>query len=255
MKISNAQFAARIDVAVGDDPYRIYKGDFDGDGKLDLLVSHWTGTSTALLIVLQNTSTVGNISFSRIDLTNPSVVTIAHVADLDGDGRPEIITTSETGNRFSIFKNIHTTGALTAGSFAAPFNIIVTAPRGITTGDLNLDGKPEIIITRAANLLVVYENLIPTTSIAIMQQPASPFYACEGSTATLSTDASGTTNITYQWQKFNSGTSLFENLVNNTTYSGVSTKSLSIATVTSAEGGDYRCLIKGDLAADVTTNV
>ncbi|MBP9924602.1 MAG: VCBS repeat-containing protein [Cyclobacteriaceae bacterium] len=255
LKISNAQFEARADVAVGDNPNRIYKGDFDSDGKLDLLVYHWTGTSTTLLIVLQNTSTVGNISFSRIDLTNPSVTTLVHIADLDGDGRPEILTTSEAGNRFSIFKNIHTSGPLTTASFAAPFNTTVTAPRGITTADLNLDGKPEIIITRAANLLVVYENLIPATSITITQQPASPFYACEGSTTTLSTDATGTTNITYQWQKFNSGTLIFENLVNNTTFSGVTTKTLSIANVTSAEGGDYRCLLKGDLVADVTTNV
>ncbi len=162
LKVSSAQFATRVDIAVGDNPGRIYKGDIDVDGKLDLLLYHGAGTSTTLLIVLQNTSTAGNISFTRIDLTNPSATTVATIADLDGDGKPEILTTSEAGNRFSIFKNIHTSGALTAASFEAPFNTTVTAPRGITAGDLNLDGKPEIIITRAANLLVVYENLIPS---------------------------------------------------------------------------------------------
>ncbi|MBL7871735.1 MAG: VCBS repeat-containing protein [Cyclobacteriaceae bacterium] len=254
-RISATQLGSRIDLSVGDNPNRTYKGDFDGDGKLDLMLYHGAGTSTTLVIVLHNTSTVGNISFNRIDLTNPSATTVATVADLDGDGKPEIITTSEAGNRFSIFKNIHTTGPLTAASFAAPFNTTVTAPRGITTADLNLDGKPEIILTRAAGLLVVYENLIPSTSITITQQPTDPYYVCEGSTATLSTDASGTTNITYQWQKLNSFTSLFENLFNNSTYSGVSTKSLAIASITSAEGGDYQCLIRGDLAADVTTTI
>jgi large repetitive protein len=163
-RVNTTLFDPRVDVAVGDNPLRAYTADFDKDGKIDLLISHWTGTSTTLLIVFQNTSTVGTISFNRIDLTNPSVATIATVADLDGDGKPEILTTSESGNRFSIFKNLHTSGALTAASFAAPFNTTVTAPRGITTGDLNLDGKPEIIITRAANLLVVYENLISSLS-------------------------------------------------------------------------------------------
>lgn len=161
-RVSSTLFVAQADIVVGDNPLRAYPADFDRDGKIDLLVTHWTGTSTTLLIVFQNTSTTGNISFNRIDITNPSTVTIATVADLDGDGKPEIIATSESGNRFSIYKNLHTSGALTAASFAAPFNTTVTAPRGITTGDLNLDGKPEIIITRAAGLLVVYENLIPS---------------------------------------------------------------------------------------------
>jgi gliding motility-associated-like protein len=182
LKISASQFAARADMAVGDAPGRIYKGDFDLDGKVDLLLYHG-GSSATMLAVLHNTSTLGNISFTRFDLTNPSATTVATIADLDGDGKPEIITTSEAGNRFSIFKNIHTSGPLTAASFAAPFNTTVTAPRGITTGDLNLDGKPEIIITRAANLLVVYENLIATTFPTITS--FTPTSGPEGITVTI----------------------------------------------------------------------
>jgi gliding motility-associated-like protein len=253
LKVSTTQFASRTDLAVGDNPGRIYKGDFDADGKVDLLLYHG-GTSSTLLTVFHNTSIVGNISFTRIDLTNPSTTTVATVADLDGDGKPEIITTSETGNRFSIFKNLHTSGALTTASFATPFNTTVTAPRGIATGDLNVDGKPEIIITRAAGLLVVYENLIPSASITVTQQPVTPINVCQGSNASLTTDATGAANITYQWQKFNNVTSLFENLANDATYTGSTTKTLSIAAVTNPQAGNYRCLIKGDFASDVTTN-
>lgn len=251
LKISTAQFGPRIDLPVGDSPGRIYKGDFDGDGKVDLLLYH-AGTSTTLLTIFHNTSMVGNISFTRIDITNPSAVTVATIADLDGDGKPEIITTSETGNRFSIFKNIHATGALTTASFAAPFNITVTAPRGITTGDLNLDGKPEIILTRAAGLLVVYENLVPTVAITITQQPSSPYYACEGGSASFTTAALGTPNITYQWQKFDG--SVFVDLVSNATYAGVTSPTLTISNVSSSESGEYQCVISGDFAADVITD-
>ena len=172
-RVNASMFHPRIDQAVGNTPGRLYKGDFDRDGKIDLLLYHG-GTNTTLLIVLQNTSTAGSISFNRIDLTNPSATTVATIDDLDGDDKPEIITTSETGNRFSIFKNIHTGGALTPASFAAPFNTTVTAPRGITTGDLNLDGKPEIIITRAAGLLVVYENLVGNPTITSFNPTSGP---------------------------------------------------------------------------------
>ncbi len=251
-KVSSAQFATRVDIAVGDDPYFIYKGDFDTDGKLDLLVCHWTGTSTTLLIVLQNTSTTGNISFSRIDLTNPSIATIAHIADLDGDGKPEILTTSEGGNRFSIFKNIHTSGALTAASFAAPFNTTVTAPRGITTADINLDGKPEIILTRAAGLLDVYENLIPSITITINTQP-SDFITCVGGVATFNAAATGTTNIIYQWQFSVDGVAPFTDINNGGGYSGATTTTLTVNTAGNFGVGRYRCKINGDFAATVFT--
>ncbi|TXI68435.1 MAG: hypothetical protein E6Q41_04105, partial [Cyclobacteriaceae bacterium] len=192
-------FEVSVELNVGDNPQRMYTGDFDRDGKLDVLVLHGAGTTSTLLVLLQNTSTVGNISFSRIDLTNPSASTTAAVADLDGDGRPEIITTSESGNRFSIFKNIHTGGPLTAASFAAPFNTTVTAPRGITTGDLNLDGKPEIILTRAAGLLVVYENFISSFSPPTITS-FTPATGAVGTTVTITGTNFSTTpanNIVY----------------------------------------------------------
>lgn len=338
-RVSSTLFATRIDIAVGDNPLRSYPADFDQDGKIDLLVTHWTGTSSTLLIVFQNTSTLGSISFNRIDITNPSTVTIATVADLDGDGKPEIIATSEGGNRFSIYKNLHTSGSLSSASFAAPFNTTVTAPRGITTGDLNLDGKPEIILTRAAGLLVVYENLIPSSPsptitsftpssgpvgmmvtitgtnfsttpsanvvkfngtlaavsaststsittvvpsgattgpisvalitgtavsstnftvtaspiISITTQP-SDFSTCGGPVTTFTAAATGTTNLTYQWQYSADGLAPFADITNGGGYSNATTATLSINTAGNFGSGRYRCRVNGDYAAEVITS-
>jgi len=218
-----------------------------------VLITHGAGTSTTLLIVLHNQSTPGNISFNRIDVTNPSAATTATIADLDGDGKPEIITTSEAGNRFSIFKNLHTAGALSAASFGTPFNTTVTAPRGIIAGDLNLDGKPEIIVTRAAGFLLVYENLVPTVTITITQQPQNSA-VCENQTTTFSTDATGTTNILYQWQIGATSAGPFTPINNGGGYSNANTKTLSVNTTGNFGAGFYRCRITGDLASMVFTN-
>lgn len=332
--LSASQFVLVGDLATGDNPGRIYTGDFDRDNKLDLMLYHSTGTNATLISIFHNTSTVGNISFTRIDLTNPSATAVATVADLDGDGKPEILTTSEAGNRFSIFRNLHTSGALTATSFSAPFNTTVTAPRGITTSDLNLDGKPEIIITRAAGLVSVYENLIPSlppptiTSFTPISGPigitvtitgtnfdllvannivkfngitavvtactatsitttvpvgattgpisvtvggstavsatnftvtASPIITiitqptdaavCEGQTTTFTTDASGTTNLAYQWQFAATFAGTYIDINTGGGYLNPTTTTLLINTTGNVGNGFYRCKVTGDFAA------
>jgi gliding motility-associated-like protein len=93
------------------------------------------------------------------------------------------------------------------------------------------------------------------STITITTQPGGTVNRCVGDNFTLLTDATGTTNITYQWQKFNTLNSLFENLTNGGPYADVTTKNLQISNMQISEAGDYRCLIKGDLAADVFTNV
>lgn len=251
-RIETTTFTSVGNLAAGDNPGRLYVGDMDVDGKMDIVLYHGAGASSAIISIFHNTSTPGNITFNLVNL-NPGNSSLAHIDDLDGDGKPEIITVSESSNFFSIFKNIHTAGPITAASFAPPFNTPVTAPRGITTTDINLDGKPEIILTRAAGFLLVYENLVPTIAISITQQPATPYNACDGGSANFVTAASGTTNITYQWQVFDG--SVFVDLADNATYTGAATSTLTVSNVSATEAGQYQCVISGDFAPDVITNV
>lgn len=251
-KVSATQFHPRVDLATGDNPGRIYSGDMDGDRKVDLVLYHGAGTNPALLIVFHNTSTTGNISFARVDITLPSAATVAHISDLDGDGKPEILVNSETGNRFFILKNNAVPGTLSAASFGAPVFVTVTGPRGLTTGDLNMDGKPEIILTNSQNNLLVYENLVPVAEIVITSQPVGATL-CAGGSATFSVEASGTTGITWQWQRFNTTLSVYENLAEGNGYAGVNTKTLAVNTAAGGTQGQYRCRVRGDLAFDVFT--
>jgi hypothetical protein len=251
-RIAAAQFAVVGNLVTGDNPGRVYTGDLDVDGKMDLLLYHNTGANPVLLTVFHNQSTLGNIAFTRVDFTLPAAGTVANISDLDGDGRPEILVVSEGTDQFFILKNTSTPGIIDASSFATPFATPVTNPRGITTGDLNADGKPEIIITSAPNSLLIFENAIPIGPvITITIQPTSTA-VCNGATTSFSLTASGTTNLTYQWQKFD-GT-VFNNVANTGGYTGATTSTLSINTTGNFGAGDYRCKVSGDLATDKFSN-
>jgi gliding motility-associated-like protein len=88
-------------------------------------------------------------------------------------------------------------------------------------------------------------------TIIINPQPADVI-VCPGDVATFTTGASGTTNITYQWQ-YSIDEIVFNDIANDSHYSGVSTPTLSVNTTGDFGEGRYRCRINGDLAAEVFT--
>ncbi len=252
LKISTGQFDTRVDITVGENPGRIYSGDLDVDGKIDLVLYHGTGASASELTVLHNQSTPGNVVFIAFTLALTSAATVAHIDDLDGDGRPEILVVSETGDRFSIFKNSSSPGSLDASSFAAPFNTGITNPRCVHTLDINLDGKPEVIITSAPNLLLVYENVVGNPVIDITTQPAAVTDVCEEEDTSLSLVASGGEPLTYRWQKYDGAG--FVDLNDGGAFAGTSTATLNILGATATVGGDYRCRLSSATALPVISD-
>lgn len=64
-----------------------------------------------------------------------------------------------------------------------------------------------------------------------------------GGTAFFTVNATGTAPITYQWQFKATTSSVFVNLADNARISGTQASKLRIASITSADAGDYRCLV------------
>ncbi len=134
-------FAARVDFPIGDLTQHIVLADIDGDGKLDVVA---TGNDSAS--VFRNTSTVGNISFAaRMDFATDPIPSGIAVADLDGNGKPDIAVSSNFDFTVSVLASTSTTGNVAfvpKVSFPAAF-----APDNVAIGDLNGDGKPDLVVS------------------------------------------------------------------------------------------------------------
>ncbi len=148
--IGNISFAAKVDFTTGTQPYVIVMADLDGNGKPDIAAENF-GSNT--VSIFRNTSIVGTISFAaKVDLTtgmNPSGLA---VGDLDGNGKPDLAVTNWTSNTVSTFRNTSVSGTI---SFAAKVDFATgTQPHSVAIGDLDGNGKPDLVVTNYGSATV-----------------------------------------------------------------------------------------------------
>ena len=173
--ITTASFAAKVDFTTGTGPYHVSIGDLDNDGKLDLVVVNNTATSVS---VFRNTSTSGVINSStlaaKVDFTTGSGPVGAAIGDIDKDGKADIVVANFGANTISVLRNTSVSGVISSSSFAAKvdFPDAINHPYGIALGDIDGDGKTDVVVPNQASANVsVYRNLstpgsITTSSLA-----------------------------------------------------------------------------------------
>ena len=141
--ITAADIANKLDFATGTMPYAVAMGDFNSDGKPDLVTAN--AANGPGISVLRNTSTTGTISFaSKVEFTTGVQPYSVAVGDLDGDGKLDVATANSFSNTLSVLRN---TSSGTGISFAAKVDYTTVAnPPAIAIGDINADGKPDLVV-------------------------------------------------------------------------------------------------------------
>ena len=141
----DGSFQTPITVTVGGNPQFIGQGDFNADGRLDIVVA---STRTGTIYVLLGRGD-GSFQPANAYVVAGTPQTVA-VADFDSDGNLDIVASNNTTNYYSILLGNGD------GTFRPPRN---SAPgtSGLTSvvvAELNGDGKPDLVVTNEQNASV-----------------------------------------------------------------------------------------------------
>ncbi len=158
-------FAQRQDLSVSGCPAAVSLTDLDGDGKPDIVVALGCNSYVA---VYHNTSTLGSVSFASVQyfLTIGGGKSIAYLttADIDGDGKQDVIACTNDSNAISILHNSSTSGSI---SFDSRTTFVCgTSPKFVVAGDFDGDGKMDIVTANTtAKTVSVFRNTASSGSI------------------------------------------------------------------------------------------
>lgn len=144
--------------------------DIDNDGQADLLISNRLGSLS--LHLNQGNMTFGEAINDFAGLTNgfDNLNTSVHIADLNGDGNRELITTDITG-KLEVFTGTLGADFTSEQSFTEMFESPLTTSLDFsrvdefapfTSGDIFGSGKPALIVGNNRGGLYIFRNLSAT---------------------------------------------------------------------------------------------
>jgi hypothetical protein len=157
--------------------------DIDGDGKPDIVLG--SVSTNFSIAVFQNTSTAAGISFTELYpnyYIAANTINQVAIADLDGDGRPDIESSDVTGNVY-IYHSESSPGILSwdQPTLFSPNTGIIGGPNNLTINDLNGDGTPDLATVVNTTPVVVFRNNLAAPGVTSF----SPATGRPGDTITI----------------------------------------------------------------------
>lgn len=158
-------FGPKVEFVVTGAPISMVTGDFNRDNKPDVAIALDTNGVAVLLNTTASLSTTPTLSTQQNFTTSTSTTTgstrAMAVGDLNGDGRVDLAVGCQT----SISVLINTTATLaTTPTFASKVDVPAassTITTGVSIGDFDGDGKPDLAGATSNTFVSVFRNTTP----------------------------------------------------------------------------------------------
>ncbi len=124
------------------DTFGLGVADFNGDGKPDIATVSWYRHAVPGNISLYLHDPAASTFAAPVLTPNGVAPSTLTVADVNGDGYPDLVTSSIDGGFVSVALN----SGDGHGTFGAPSYLASSGATGVAVGDLNADGTPDLVV-------------------------------------------------------------------------------------------------------------
>ncbi|MGI4864119.1 MAG: FG-GAP repeat domain-containing protein [Janthinobacterium lividum] len=247
------QTVATTSAGSGSMPYGVAVADVNADGKADIITANYGTNSVGVLLGTGTGTFAAAVAYSTGSGSQPYGLA---VADVNGDGKPDIVTANSATSSIGVLLNTGT------GTFAA----MVSYPTGTATplkvavGDVNNDGKADIVacinFNSAVGLLLGNGNgtFQALTTIALTNKPNNVALADLNADSKLDIVTSSDNNSGYATVQLGNGNGTFATATSYASSSNSFTNSVTVADVSGDGKPDLITANPGNYTVGVLKN-